>query len=152
MTDNRESPVAQTYDSRDSHSENFAQPITSQVQPSASPHPDPPAADPPTLTSSEGMVTVALPVDILAALTQHEEQSGQTPTQVILAALRSALGLSSPPSQSVAVSEPPLSTFDTSELPSATLLAEIESLKARLCQLETVMQRVEALEGKSIAF
>jgi hypothetical protein len=138
MTDNLESLFAKTYDLKPGHHVQPADTSTSR-QP---------------LNPPEEVVTVELPVDVLAALDQQRCQSGQTQTQVILDVLRSALGLSPAPTDSAHASQSaiPASNSDATALQSAQLMAEIEDLKTRLSQLETVMQRVEVLEGKSIAF
>jgi hypothetical protein len=151
MTDNLESLSVQTHDP---HLGNFPQPTDPQL-PQLHPQ-SKQSIDSPATNSSEEVVTVELPLDVLAALNQQRHQSGQTQMQVILNALRSALGLTATPPNSHSISHhsisQPLSASDAPALELATLIAEIEQLKARLSQLETVAQRVEDLEGKSIAF
>jgi hypothetical protein len=93
------------------------------------------APDPPTLPDRP--VAVELPLAIAAAIAQRMEESGQTQAQIILEALQLLLS----PAQ-VLSPDQPQSAED----------AELRSLKQRLAHLETLIPRMTALEGKSIAF
>lgn len=125
--------------------------------------------------SQDALVTVELPIDVVAALSQLSHELGQTQNQVILEALRSTLGIGGigakppePASEPIHQTSPrsissPSSSFASSSptsppLPEVTplqvahLQTELERLNARLTQLETLIPKVAELEGKSIAF
>ncbi|NJO41767.1 MAG: hypothetical protein HC769_06900 [Cyanobacteria bacterium CRU_2_1] len=88
-------------------------------------------------------MTIELPPDVVAAIDQQTHQSGKTQTQVILEALQTALGLDQPTSAmeaTTALSLPP------------EFIEELKRLSARVKELENLIPKVEALEGKSIAF
>ncbi len=91
--------------------------------------PDNPA--PVHLNPPDRPVAVELPLAIAAAIAQRMEESGQTQAQVILEALQLLLS--------------------PDQMPSAED-AELRSLKQRLVDLEALIPRMIALEGKSIAF
>ena len=80
---------------------------------------------------------IELPLAIAAAIAQRMQQSGQTQAQVILEALQLALSPTQPDP------EPDLDGVEQTEL---------RSLKQRLADLEALVPRMVALEGKSIAF
>ena len=80
---------------------------------------------------------IELPLAVAAAIAERMKQSGQTQAQVILEALQLALSPAQPDPQP--------------ELESAEL-RELRSLKQRLADLEALIPRMVALEGKSIAF
>lgn len=88
----------------------------------------------------EKTVTVALPADLAAVLDQHMARLGQTAAQVILEALRSALSL---PSSAVEAHAPGLNSAYPSEA-----AARFQALHARLAKLESLIPRLEVLEGK----
>ncbi|MBF2074893.1 MAG: hypothetical protein IGS50_14185 [Synechococcales cyanobacterium C42_A2020_086] len=79
-------------------------------------------------------ITLHLSPDLAAALHRYSQQSGQSPAAAITGLLRSALQLT--PSTSV----PP------------ALIEEVQRLQDRLSQLEELIPKVEALEGKWLAF
>ncbi len=81
-------------------------------------------------------ITLKLPLEIANAIAQRMSQSGQTQAQVILEAL--ALNLKDMSQDEEAASHP--------------VLEELEQLKRRLVELETLIPKVKMLEGKSIAF
>lgn len=95
--------------------------------------------------TSEQILTLQLPPDLALALQRRCQQLGQTQAEVILALLRSAMQLPSAPAWQ---------TVDQSELAANQLATqqEVHSLKARLSQLEELIPRLEALEGKWVAF
>lgn len=107
----------------------------------------------------DALVTVELPMDVVAALSQLSHELGQTQNQVILEALRSTLGIGNPPPEP-ALSDQTQRTQQTATSPStppptldlAHLQTELERFNARLSQLETIIPKVAELEGKSIAF
>ncbi len=134
---------------------------------------------PVTNPSPEASITVELPGDVIAAIQHCTQQSGQTETETILAVLRAALGLKATqaptleqPAEQLAIdpslpiaspdltpsgltpSNPALSpdpSLDASS-PVAQWLQEFENLKNRLAALEHLLPKMEALEGKLLAF
>lgn len=84
------------------------------------------------------VVTLQLPPDLVVALQQRIQQSGQSQAEVILALLRSACKLAA--------------TTDLEAVAPAPVTPDLQSLRARLTQLETLIPRLEVLEGKLIAF
>jgi hypothetical protein len=85
-------------------------------------------------TPPDRPVAVELPLDVATAIAQRMEQSGQTQAQVILEALQLVLNQAQP---------------EPAPEPES---AELRSLKQRLADLEALIPRMVALEGKSIAF
>jgi hypothetical protein len=92
--------------------------------------------NPAHLNPPDRPIAVELPLAIAAAIAQRIEESGQTQAQVILEALQLLLS----PDQTQSADLQP--TGD----------AELQSLKQRLADLEALIPRMTALEGKSIAF
>lgn len=85
--------------------------------------------------TSTRSVNLKLPLDILEAISQRAQQSGQSQTEVLITALRSGLSLNQIPA---AVSQ-------------AVTSEAFEELSARLNALEPLVERVGVLEGKLIA-
>ncbi|HEY9643688.1 MAG TPA: hypothetical protein V6C57_24580, partial [Coleofasciculaceae cyanobacterium] len=81
--------------------------------------------------SADPPVAINLPLDLAEAIAQRMQQTGQTQTQVILAALRLA--------------------FSQKEVASHSAAA-LEDIKQRLAELESLIPKVTVLEGKLIAF
>lgn len=90
---------------------------------------------------SEQSVTLQIPLDLMTFLQQRSQQLGQTPTEVILALLRAAAGLATKATAEHAATQSPLAA------PQA-----LQTLEARLAQLEALIPRLEVLEGKWNAF
>jgi hypothetical protein len=91
-------------------------------------------------------VTVELPSDIATAIYQCSRQSGQTQAQVITEMLRSALRLD----QNSEAEQIPDS--DTRADMTTPLLEQVQHLTDRLIKLESLVPKLEALEGKLLAF
>lgn len=97
-----------------------------------------PFSDQEAVQLTESLI-LSLPPELVAAIEQQMRQSGQTQTQVVLQALR--LGLHFEP---IPTAKPPTESID--------LQQELAKLKGRLAELEFLVPKVEALEGKLIAF
>jgi hypothetical protein len=78
-------------------------------------------------------ILVEVPAALAKILHHCSQQSGQPPAAVIVAILKSAFGLGSDRSQD-------------------SLAARLETVEARLNQLESLEVQVEDLEGKLLAF
>ncbi len=85
-------------------------------------------------TAQETVVSLKLPADLTEKLQRYSQQSGKTQGEIILAILKSALTKMTPEA-----------LIDPMAL---KMQQELKLLKARLSELETLMPRLEALEGK----
>ncbi|MBF2048257.1 MAG: hypothetical protein EDM05_66815 [Leptolyngbya sp. IPPAS B-1204] len=94
----------------------------------------------------EHIVVLQLPADIAMALQQRCQQLGQTKAEVILTLLQSAISLFPTADQQTG------NQSNTSQASQLATQQDVQLLKARLSQLEEMIPRLEALEGKSIAF
>lgn len=88
----------------------------------------------------ELIVRLELPSDLAEKIQQCSQQSGETQVEVILAILKSTFAEAVPEQSGVADAVPP------------QIQQEFRALKARLSQLEALMPRLDALEGKSMVF
>jgi hypothetical protein len=95
-----------------------------------------PVAEPSTSHQPDSAVTIKLPLELMNAIAQRMQQSGQTQAQIILEELQGAFTRSPEPS----VEESP------------HFSAELEQLKQRLAELESLFPKVAVLEGKLTAF
>lgn len=93
--------------------------------------------------STEQVVTLKLPPDLAQILLQRSGQVGQSQAEVIVSLLRAALGQTS-------TASPLGAATSTSEYLSTQ--QELHLLKARLGHLESLIPRLELLEGKWLAF
>lgn len=87
----------------------------------------------------ESVVSLKLPADVSEKLQQYCQQSGKTQGEIILAILKSAFAKMTPEAFS---SDPMM----------LKMQQELRVLKSRLNELETCLPRLEALEGKWMAF
>ena len=90
-------------------------------------------------------VTLQLPQELMQAIDQRMQQSGQTQMQIILEVLQG--GLAQAPYTPLEASDSSLQTVEASQT-----AEEFEQLKQRVAILEALLPRMEVLEGKSIAF
>jgi hypothetical protein len=87
----------------------------------------------------ESVVSLKLPADLTEKLQQFSRQSGKSQGEIILAILKSAFAKMAPEALS----------YDPMTL---KMQQELKLLKIRLTELETLMPRFAALEGKLMAF
>jgi hypothetical protein len=98
------------------------------------------------IESQKKLIPVQLPLDIAIAIEQQLKQSEQTQAQDIFEGLRAALGL--PSKQAAETSN--LEQF--AEPATEKLREEFRLLKIRLTELESLVPKMESLEGKLTAF
>lgn len=118
-----------------------------------SPEPDRlPPSEQPDPKQPDKWVAIHLPSDVVAAIQQRMDQSGQSQAQIILHMLQSALDVEHPPEAEAAIPKMTTPSPVHPAEPSPDWINVFETVKARLQHLESLIPKLEDLEGKSIAF